>query len=174
MNDLTLIMSSGSYGNSHLDILDLSTNPVKTVKSTAIDSQYFGEGITYLADKNEILMMTYKKHKAFRFGSSDLSLIQELTIPAEVVEGWGMTHLDNTLFVSDGTSTIHLVNPDNFKVISSFKVKENGSEVYSINELELVNEKIYANIFQSNDVILFDLSGHVEKRFDLSELLRVE
>ena len=174
MDDLTLIMSSGSYGNSHLDILDLSTNPVKTVKSTSIDAQYFGEGITYLADKNEILMMTYKKHKAFRFGSSDLSLIQELTIPAEVVEGWGMTHLDNTLFVSDGTSTIHLVNPENFKVMSSFRVKENGSDIYSINELELVNGKIYANIFQSNDIILFDLSGNVEKRFDLSELLRVE
>ena len=85
-----------------------------------------------------------------------------------------MTHLDNTLFVSDGTSTIHLVNPDNFKVMSSFRVKENGSDIYSINELELVNGKIYANIFQSNDIILFDLSGNVEKRFDLSELLRVE
>jgi len=174
LDDTTLIMSSGSYGNSHLDILDLKTNPVRTIKTTAIDAQYFGEGITYLADKNEIIMMTYKKHKAFRFGSVDLNLIQELTIPAAVVEGWGMTHLGDTLFVSDGTSSIHLVNPDNFEVKSSFKVTENGREIYSINELEMVNAKIYANIFQSNDVILFDLSGKVEKRFDLAALLNIE
>ena len=37
-NETMLIMSSGSYGNSHLDVLDLSTNPVKTVKTTAIDA----------------------------------------------------------------------------------------------------------------------------------------
>ena len=85
-----------------------------------------------------------------------------------------MTHLENTLFVSDGTSTIHLVDPENFKVQSSFRVKENSREIYLINELEFVEGKIYANIFQSNDVILFDLSGKVEKRFDLTELLRVE
>jgi len=140
-------MSSGSYGNSHLDILDLNTNPIKTVKTTAIDAQYFGEGITYLADKNEIIMMTYKKHKAFRFDGDDLTLLEELIIPNEVVEGWGMTHLGDTLLVSDGTSTIHLVNPEDFKVKSNFKVKENGREIRMINELELVDDKIYANIF---------------------------
>jgi glutamine cyclotransferase len=159
LDDTKLIMSSGSYGNSHLDILDMETNPVKTIMTTAIDAQYFGEGITYLADRKEIIMMTYKKHKAFRFGSGDLKMIQEMTIPAAVVEGWGLTHFENTLFVSDGTSTIHRVKPENFEVISSFKVTENGREVRSINELEYVNGKIYANIFQSNDVIVFNLDG---------------
>jgi glutamine cyclotransferase len=103
--------------------------------------------------------MTYKKHKAFRFSSIDLQMIQELTIPAAVVEGWGMTHHEDTLFVSDGTNKIHHVNPDNFEVKSSFKVTENGREINNINELEYVDGKIYANIFMSNDVILFDLSG---------------
>ncbi len=85
-----------------------------------------------------------------------------------------MAHLEDTLFVSDGTSRIHLVNPDNFEVKSSFKVTENGHEIYSINELEYVNGKIFANIFQSNDVVLFDLTGKVEKRFDMAQLLRTE
>ena len=104
-------------------------------------------------------MMTYKKHKAFRFSSNDLKLIQELTIPAAVVEGWGMTHYEDTLYVSDGTNKIHLVDPENFDVISSFQVTENGREIHSINELEFVDGKIYANIFMSNDVVLFNLNG---------------
>lgn len=174
LDETKLIMSSGSYGNSHLDILDLETNPVKTIKTTSIDAQYFGEGITYLADRNEIIMMTYKKHKAFRFSSIDLKIVEEMTIPASVVEGWGMTHVDDTLLVSDGTNRIHLVNPDNFEVKSSFKVTENGRDINNINELEYVDGKIYANIFMSNDVILFDLSGQVVKRFDLSHLLKIE
>jgi glutamine cyclotransferase len=41
-------MSSGSYGNSHIDILDIETDPVATVKTVPIDSIYFGEGVTYL------------------------------------------------------------------------------------------------------------------------------
>lgn len=48
LDETHLLMSSGSYGNSHLDVLDIETNPVKTVKSVPIDSIYFGEGVTYL------------------------------------------------------------------------------------------------------------------------------
>lgn len=82
LDETKLIMSSGSYGNSHLDVLETLTNPINTIKTTSIDAQYFGEGITYLPGPKEILMMTYKKHKAFRFSSEDLHLIQELTIPS--------------------------------------------------------------------------------------------
>jgi glutamine cyclotransferase len=38
IDDKTLIMSSGSYGNSHLDILDLETSPIKTIRTTSIDA----------------------------------------------------------------------------------------------------------------------------------------
>ena len=176
IDDKTLIMSSGSYGNSHLDVLDLETSPVKTTRTTSIDAKYFGEGLTFLPGANEILMMTYKKHKAFRFKLDDLSLIEELVMPATIREGWGMTHIGNDLFVSDGSSTIHKVDPLTFNVVGSFTVKENGREIYQINELEYVEKegKIYANIFMSNDVIVFDLNGVVSKRYDMSELLKIE
>jgi glutaminyl-peptide cyclotransferase len=33
-----LLMSSGSYGDSHLDVLNIGQEPVQTVKSTPLDS----------------------------------------------------------------------------------------------------------------------------------------
>ena len=40
--------------------------------------------------------------------------------------------------------------------------------------MEHVKGKIYANIFQSNDILKMDYSGKVEMRYDFSELLRIE
>lgn len=76
-----LIMSSGSYGNSHLDILDIRKEPIQTVQTVALDSIYFGEGITFLPDTEEIIMLTYKKRKAFRFNLR-LELLEEMIIPS--------------------------------------------------------------------------------------------
>ena len=76
-----LIMSSGSYGNSHLDILDIRKEPIQTVQTVALDSIYFGEGITFLPDTKEIIMLTYKKRKAFRFNLR-LELLEEMIIPS--------------------------------------------------------------------------------------------
>lgn len=166
-------MSSGSYGKSFLDVLDIETDPIATVRSVALDSKYFGEGVTYLQDKGEFLMMTYKQHKAFRF-NSDLELLEELTMPSTLREGWGMTHIEGALLVSDSSSTLYYVSPVDFSIISSLPVKENGRPVRAINELEHVNGKIYANVFQSNDILVINLDGTVEKRYDFAELIAAE
>lgn len=121
IDDNLLLMSSGSYGNSHLDILDIDTDPVATIKTVSIDSQYFGEGTTYLKEAEEFIMLTYKKRKAFRF-NTDLKLLEEMTIPSVIKEGWGMTHINNKLLISDGTSNLYYVDPIKFEVKSSMPV----------------------------------------------------
>lgn len=67
-----LVMSSGMNGDSHLDIMDIETDPISIVKSTKLDSQYFGEGVSVSGD--DLLMMTYKAQKAFRFDKETLEL----------------------------------------------------------------------------------------------------
>jgi glutamine cyclotransferase len=69
MDEKHLLMSSGSYGNSHIDILDIETDPVATIKTVPIDSIYFGEGVTYLKELDHIIMLTYRKRKVFRYNS---------------------------------------------------------------------------------------------------------
>ena len=104
------MMSSGSYGNSHLDILDIETSPIQTVKSVQLSDTYFGEGVTLVPETGDIIMLTYRKRKAFRF-NNQLELIEELTIPDQIREGWGMTHIDGELLVSDGSHTLYYIDP---------------------------------------------------------------
>lgn len=113
LNDHELLMSSGEYGSSYLDIIDIDQEPLLPKASVSLESKYFGEGITYLPSKGEILMLTYRQRKAFRF-SKDLQQLETLDIPREIREGWGMTHEEETLLVSDGTDRVFYVDPSTF------------------------------------------------------------
>lgn len=70
IDETHLMMSSGSYGNSHLDILDIETDPVQTIQTVPISDKYFGEGFTYVPETGDIIMLTYRKRKAFRFNKA--------------------------------------------------------------------------------------------------------
>ena len=168
-----LLMSSGSYGNSHLDILDIRNEPLQTVKTVPLESVYFGEGITYLPDTKEIIMLTYKKRKAFRF-NLDLVLLEEMIIPTSIREGWGMTHVGNEVLVSDGTDKLFYIQPETFVITRTVQVRDNGNAIQRINELEHVDGKIYANVFMSNDLLVLSLDAVVLDRYDMSELLKLE
>ena len=147
-------MSSGSYGDSHLDVLNIGQEPVQTVKSTPLDSQYFGEGVSK-AD-NEFIMMTYQNRKAFRF-SSDLELMETMEMPSQIREGWGMTHNNQgELIVSDGSDQLFYVDPKTFTTTKQIGVTDNGKKIQRVNELELVKGMLYANVFGTNDLLVID------------------
>lgn len=173
IDETHLMMSSGSYGNSHLDILDIETDPMETIKSVQISDIYFGEGVTYVPETGETIMLTYRKRKAFRF-NQDLELIEELTIPSMIKEGWGMTHIDGDLLVSDGSQMLYYVDPETFEITSSIAVTDNGRPLTRINELEHVNGKIYANVFQLDTLLEINMDGTVAQKYDLSDLLKQE
>lgn len=167
------MMSSGMYGNSHLDILDIETNPMETIRSVPIAEKYFGEGVTFIPETGDIIMLTYRKRKAFRFNAA-LELIEELTIPSQIREGWGMTHIDGSLLVSDGSQTLYFLDPESFEITNSLTVTDNGRPLSRLNELEYVNGKIYANVFQLDTLVEINLDGTVSQKYDFSELMRIE
>lgn len=76
-----------------------------------------------------------------------------MTIPDQIREGWGMTHIDGELLVSDGSHMLYFVDPESFEITSSLAVTDNGRPVTRINELEHVQGKIYANVFQLDTVL---------------------
>lgn len=152
-------MSSGGYGNSHLDVIDIRTEPLQTSRTVALESGYFGEGITFMPLTREIIMLTYKKRKAFRF-NLDLLLLEEMIIPTQIKEGWGMTHVGSEVLVSDGTDRLFFVQPETFTVTKTVQVKEgNGNAITRINELEHAKGKIYANKFMTNEMLVLSLDG---------------
>ena len=64
VNNTHLLMSSGMYGSSFLQLIDLES--MEVVKEHALDSKYFGEGITRL-DNGDIFMLTYRSRVVFKF-----------------------------------------------------------------------------------------------------------
>ena len=165
LNSTHLLISSGLVGNSHIDIINIET--MKIEATTAIEAKHFGEGITIFGDN--IFMLTYQTRALFKF-DMNLKLLNTLTVPKEIQEGWGMTNDGRSLIVSDGSDKIFFVDPETIKVTKTITVKD----TYNINELELVGDLLFANQFLTNDILVIDLEGGLIDRIDISELLKNE
>ena len=87
-------------------------------------------------------------------------------------EGWGLTHDGEKLIMSDGSSTLTFLDPDSFKVLNTVKVTAGGEAVSQLNELEYVDGKILANIWQSDRIaVISPETGNVTGWIDLTGLL---
>jgi glutamine cyclotransferase len=164
-NNNSLIEGTGNYEKSKLHMLD--SNMKQIGKENKLDKTDFGEGITLFNGK--IYQLTWKEHKVIVYDAATLSKIKELYWP---YEGWGLTHNDSSLIVSTGESNIYFVNPENFTVTKTVGVFNNYGYVSNINELEYVNDKIYANIYLTDNIIQIDpKTGQVQGIADMSNLL---
>jgi len=92
------------------------------------------------------------------------------------VEGWGITNDGTNLIISDGTSKLYYVQPDDskkeMKTIKVLTVADNHGELDSLNELEYINGYVFANRWYNNHIVKVDTSnGHAVGMMDLTGLL---
>ena len=160
-----LIEGTGLRGKSVLKLMDSN---MKTLgKMVHLEKEYFGEGTTLF--NNKIYQLTWQEHKVFVYDATTLKKINELYWP---YEGWGLTHNDTALIVSTGGSNIYFVDPINFSIKKTLGVFDNKEYITSINELEYANDKIYANIYGQDKIMIIDpISGSVTAVVDFSNLL---
>jgi len=135
--DGVLYEGTGLYGCSNLRRAELETGKVLQIRE--LPNQYFGEGITIY--KNKIIQLTWKSNLGLVYDKYNFKLLQEFNYPNE---GWGITYDGNCLIMSDGTSTLHFLDPETFEKISQIEVYENDIPVTKINELEYVQGEIFA------------------------------
>ena len=159
-----LFESTGNYGVSKLVQIDLKTG--KPVKVLSLNEKYFGEGLTVLNDT--IYQMTYKEKTGFVY-DMNFKLIRTFTYDTE---GWGMTTDGKNLIMSDGSSNLYYRDPKNFSTQKIVSVTDNNGPVANVNELELVDGYIYANVWNTDNIIKIDPSnGHVVGKMDFTGLL---
>ncbi len=162
--DNMLFESTGQTGRSTIRKVNLNTG--EPIKQVNIDSKYFGEGSTTWEDK--IIMLTYRSNIGFVFNSN----LEQTGTFNYTHEGWGITAIGDTLVVSDGTETLHLLDPRDFSEIGKIEVYNNKEPIQAINELEHINGLIYANIYTKDDIAVIDpKSGKVLQMIDMSGLL---
>lgn len=155
---------TGQYGNSSLRHVDLKTG--RPIVNLPLKPQYFGEGITIIGDL--VYQLTWKERLCFVYDKNTLKYLKHFQYAGE---GWGLTDDGKVLYMSDGTSTIRVVDPATFKVLRKIRVKNGRRTVGKLNELEFVNGKIWANVWYEDRIAEIDpASGRVTAWIDCSNV----
>jgi glutamine cyclotransferase len=158
--DGALYESTGLYGDSTLRRVDLETGEI--LQLYTLPNQFFGEGITIF--ENMIIQLTWQSHRGFVYDKHSFDLLQEFDY---ATEGWGITHDDNQLIMSDGTATLYFLNPETFEKVGQIEVYDNGP-VAGLNELEYIRGEVYANIWVEEKIAIINpQTGQVKGWIDL-------
>lgn len=160
-----LYEGTGLNGKSTIRKVKLETGEV--LQQRSVSSEYFGEGITiWRADLYEL---TWQSHIAFVYDRLTFNPKRTFSYSGE---GWGLTHDDTSLVMSDGTASLRFLDPATFAERRRVTVTEGGVPVARLNELECVKGEILANIWLTDRIarIAAD-TGRVTGWIDLSGLL---
>ena len=145
--------SDGEYGESNLRKVEPETG--KVLQKVSLGNNYFAEGLTLFNDK--LYQITWREGTAFVY-DLDFKLIKQIKYSGE---GWGLTHDDKNLILSDGTHVIRFVDPETFQTVRTITVmRENGQPLMEINELEYVKGEIWANVWHSENI---NLPNHIAR-----------
>ena len=156
-----LIETTGLYGKSGLY---RRTPDGKILDSARLADKYFGEGSIAVGD--DIFYLTWKSKKAFIYSRKPFAKKGEFNIPTE---GWGLTYWKNALLMSNGSSELLQIALGGFYVVGVIPVTDGGRPVKLLNELEIVGDTLYANIWQTGAIAVIELpSGKVVRYLDLS------
>jgi glutamine cyclotransferase len=161
-----LCESTGRNGKSSVRVLDLQTGRV--LKRYDLAAKYFGEGLTTWG--SDLIQLTWKDELAFVYDRSSLAWKRTFHYDGE---GWGLTHDDKQLILSDGTPVLRFLDPKSFSETRRISVTdENGRPLSNINELEYIHGEIYANVWHTDEIVrISPRTGKVLGRIDLSGLM---
>lgn len=156
---------TGQHGESRLLRTDLETGRSEVV--ARLPRSEFGEGITLLGDK--IYQLTWTSNRAHVYDAATGKLTGGFTYPGQ---GWGLTTDGRSLYMSDGSDRIRVLDPATFERERNIAVTLSGEPVRLLNELEWIDGKIWANVYTTDKIVIIDpRTGIVEGVVDLTGLL---
>ncbi|WP_407557728.1 glutaminyl-peptide cyclotransferase [Winogradskyella sp. 4-2091] len=146
-----LYESTGQKTESKLRKVNFETGEV--LKNINLEDQYFGEGLTVLDDK--IYQLTWQSQRGFVYDVKSFEKLSTFNYGTSK-EGWGICNDGKTLYKSDGTEKIYLLDPENLTEKGHIEVYTEKGKIPRINELEWIDGKIFANIYQRNGVAIIN------------------
>ena len=161
----TLLESTGGYGRSTLRRIELETGRV--VAQRRLPSHLFGEGLARAGDT--LVQLTWRAGRALLYDPESFDLTGSFEYPGE---GWGLTFDGEHLVMSDGSADLRYIRLLDFAEVRRLEVRDRGSPVERLNELEYVEGRIYANVwFDERIAVISPESGEVEAWIDLGGIL---
>ena len=163
--DGVLWEGTGQHGESVLQRIDLASGRPEVV--AALPDREFGEGIALLDGK--IYQLTWQSNTAHVYDAATGRRLRDFSYAGE---GWGLTTDGASLYMSDGSATIRVLDPVTFRRKGSVTVTCEGRPVQFLNELEWIDGKIWANVYTTDAIVVIDpATGVVEAIVDLTDLL---
>ena len=149
-----LFESTGVYGESSLREVNLSTGEV--IRSVNLSEDEFGEGITFVDD--QIFQLTWKQGIAYRYDVETFEVVQTYNYEGQ---GWGLAYDGNQLIMSDGSDVLQFRNATTFELESTLNVTLNNESLDRLNELEIFDGLLLANVYQTEQIVGIDLASGV-------------
>jgi glutaminyl-peptide cyclotransferase len=163
--DGVLYEGTGLNGRSSIRKVELETG--KVLQQRAVPAEHFGEGITVW--KNDLIELTWQTHVAFVYDRNTFEPKKRFSYPGE---GWGLTHDGTNLIMSDGSDELRILDPVTLAEKRRIKVTAAGQPLRNLNELEVVKNEIFANVWQTDYVArIAPDTGKVTGYIDLRGLL---
>ena len=157
--------STGLPGHSFVRKEELETGRV--LEQHDLPARDFGEGIVRWGPR--LYQLTWQEHFGYIYDAASLSVKARFGYAGE---GWALTKDAHSLYMSDGTPDIRVLDPVTLKELRRIHVTEDGRPIPNVNELEWVKGEIYADIWQTNLIARIDpATGHVVGWIDLAGLL---
>lgn len=160
-----LLESTGLYGQSTLREVDPDSGRV--LRKRALPRELFGEGLGLWS--NRLYQLTWREGLVLVYDADTLETIGSFPLSGE---GWGLTTWSNQLIVSDGSARLRFYEPASFTLTAERTVRDGDRTVSRLNELELVDGALLANIWGEDRVARIDpATGRVLGWLDFSALV---
>lgn len=157
---------TGQYGESKILKYKLESNEL--VQSSNNDGSIFGEGIAIVGDK--LVQLTWQAGLGFVYDKNSFKRINKFNFQTE---GWGLVYDGDQLIMSDGSHNLHYLETSVFSTTKSIEVYDNEGPVVKLNELEMIDGMIYANIYTKDIIVIIDpATGKVTGEIDFSGILK--
>lgn len=165
-HDGHLYESTGQRGRSELRKVEVETGRV--LARRRLSARYFGEGLALV--RGTLYQLTWTSGEGFIYALDDFAPVGRIRYQGE---GWGLAFDGSLLWMSDGSHRLTRRAPFGFRSVGEpLAVHLNGRPVPQLNELEVVEGALYANVWQTDRVVRIDpASGAVTGWLDLAGLL---
>jgi glutaminyl-peptide cyclotransferase len=160
-----LFESTGLVGRSKLRRVAVTTGVVE--KNHDLDSMLFAEGLTRI--DRQLIQLTYTTGIAIVY---DLDTFAELKRFTYTGEGWGLCYDGTDLVMTNGSDRLFFRDPATFAVRREVVVRNNGTAVSELNELECVGSLVYMNVWRTDNILRVDkATGNVLTLINAAGLL---
>ncbi len=163
--DGRLFESTGMWGQSSLREVDPRSGAVLRRRSQPDDQ--FAEGLALVGD--ELVQLTWLSGVARRYDVETFAIVGRHRYEGQ---GWGLCFDGERLVMSDGSDRLTFRDPETFEVLGSVSVTTSGQPLARLNELECVGDEVWANVWQTDDIVRVDpADGRVTGVLDLEGVI---